>query len=167
MGYNTIPGESAFGIHSDSKHNSAHLPRNHRSYNKNINLQNEQFLRSASVRLPRKADDNGTRDNEQKREESMKRLLEWKQRMLQSPLTRKGVPISLALDAKTPLSVKTANITQGIQRSRSATNAGYNSYSSDDEGELIFLAKDSFLIACLMLLTKYKYGCLVYSQIKW
>lgn len=142
MGYNTIPGESGFGVNSDSKHINSHLPRNHRSYNKNVNLQNEQFLRSASVRLPRKADDNGMRDNEQKREESMKRLLEWKQRMLQSPLTRKGVPISIAMDAKTPLSVKTANITQGIQRSRSATNAnnaGYNSYSSDDEGELISL----------------------------
>lgn len=140
MGYNTIPGESGFVMHSDSKHNSSHTPRNHRSYNKNMNLQNEQFLRSASVRLPRKADDTGMRDSEQKREESMKRLLEWKQRMLQSPLTRKGVPISLAMDAKTPLSVKTANITQGIQRSRSATNAnnaGYNSYSSDDEGESI------------------------------
>lgn len=140
MGYNTIPGESSFVMHSDSKHNNSHTPRNHRSYNKNINLQNEQFLRSASVRLPRKADDTGMRDSEQKREESMKRLLEWKQRMLQSPLTRKGVPISLALDAKTPLSVKTANITQGIQRSRSTTNAnnaGYNSYSSDDEGESI------------------------------
>ncbi|XP_037028447.1 uncharacterized protein LOC119068791 isoform X1 [Bradysia coprophila] len=138
MGYNTIPGESGFVMHSDSKHNNSHTPRNHRSYNKNVNLQNEQFLRSASVRLPRKADDTGMRDSEQKREESMKRLLEWKQRMLQSPLTRKGVPISLAMDAKTPLSVKTANITQGIQRSRSATNAnnaGYNSYSSDDEDE--------------------------------
>lgn len=125
------------------------MPRTHRSYNKNnINLQNEQFLRSASVRLPRKADD--MRDNEQKREESMKRLLEWKQRMLQSPLTRKGVPISLALDAKTPLSVKTASITQGIQRSRSATNAnnaGYNSYSSDDEGESILFG-NFFLNFC-------------------
>ncbi|CAD6992424.1 unnamed protein product, partial [Ceratitis capitata] len=30
-------------------------------------------------------------DGERKREESMKRLLEWKQRMLQSPLTRKGM----------------------------------------------------------------------------
>ncbi|XP_037028448.1 probable serine/threonine-protein kinase DDB_G0272282 isoform X2 [Bradysia coprophila] len=139
MGYNTIPGESGFVMHSDSKHNNSHTPRNHRSYNKNVNLQNEQFLRSASVRLPRKADDTGMRDSEQKREESMKRLLEWKQRMLQSPLTRKGVPISLAMDAKTPLSVKTANITQGIQRSRSATNAnnaGYNSYSSDDEASI-------------------------------
>ncbi|XP_015121477.1 uncharacterized protein LOC107044193 isoform X2 [Diachasma alloeum] len=68
----------------------------------------QQFARSASARLPRTrhpALDNtdeddysdrtagqGSRDGErriQQREESMKRLLEWKQRMLQSPLTRK------------------------------------------------------------------------------
>lgn len=75
---------------------------------------NEQFLRSASARLPKRSggmdDDYSTsnslatsptsaaapspqhpQDGERKREESMKRLLEWKQRMLQSPLTRKGV----------------------------------------------------------------------------
>ncbi|XP_015600576.1 uncharacterized protein LOC107270247 isoform X5 [Cephus cinctus] len=68
----------------------------------------QQFARSASARLPRtrhpaamdREDDDCTerssgqdsRDGERKiqqREESMKRLLEWKQRMLQSPLTRK------------------------------------------------------------------------------
>ncbi|XP_065371611.1 uncharacterized protein kmr isoform X2 [Calliphora vicina] len=95
--------------------------------------QNEQFLRSASARLPKRSstfdDDPSTSattpttpttvtspptgptspqasaggtggltqttptshlDGERKREESMKRLLEWKQRMLQSPLTRKS-----------------------------------------------------------------------------
>lgn len=97
--------------------------------------QNEQFLRSASARLPKRSstfDDDlpinspstGTTsptttasaaaaagstsgltaagaansvsaitnhlEGERKREESMKRLLEWKQRMLQSPLTRKS-----------------------------------------------------------------------------
>lgn len=51
--------------------------------------QQEQFARSASARLPRKEEDPSARDGERKREESMKRLLEWKQRMLQSPLTRK------------------------------------------------------------------------------
>ncbi|KAK2581102.1 hypothetical protein KPH14_007924 [Odynerus spinipes] len=68
----------------------------------------QQFCRSASARLPRSRhpaaldqdeDDYGERSSEQdsrdgerkiqQREESMKRLLEWKQRMLQSPLTRK------------------------------------------------------------------------------
>ncbi|EDW24992.1 GL23085 [Drosophila persimilis] len=79
-----------------------------------IICKNEQFLRSASARLPKRSggmDDDYSAGNstttsptsgavpspqhaqegERKREESMKRLLEWKQRMLQSPLTRKGV----------------------------------------------------------------------------
>ncbi|XP_050711566.1 uncharacterized protein LOC126995740 isoform X6 [Eriocheir sinensis] len=63
---------------------------------------NNNFMRSASARLPRQhlqedlintslPDDNSDGDTRkiQQREESMKRLLEWKQRMLQSPLTRK------------------------------------------------------------------------------
>ncbi|XP_066589573.1 uncharacterized protein [Prorops nasuta] len=68
----------------------------------------QQFARSASARLPRtrhpaaldpdeddyteRSSGQDSRDGERKlqqREESMKRLLEWKQRMLQSPLTRK------------------------------------------------------------------------------
>nr|XP_033196497.1 uncharacterized protein LOC117160127 isoform X7 [Bombus vancouverensis nearcticus]XP_033196498.1 uncharacterized protein LOC117160127 isoform X7 [Bombus vancouverensis nearcticus]XP_033196499.1 uncharacterized protein LOC117160127 isoform X7 [Bombus vancouverensis nearcticus] len=70
----------------------------------------QQFCRSASARLPRtrhpaaldpddddydygeRSSEQDSRDGERKiqqREESMKRLLEWKQRMLQSPLTRK------------------------------------------------------------------------------
>lgn len=180
--------------------------------------QNEQFLRSASARLPKRSstfDDEpsstattpntttvtspptGTTsppatstaggltqtptshlDGERKREESMKRLLEWKQRMLQSPLTRKGAQHSasatqsgasnmsamsklgsnpnillsstaVASGAQYPNTVTTskgaissAASTSGIQRSRSETHAnagptgaGYNSYSSDDEGK--------------------------------
>ncbi|XP_052859647.1 uncharacterized protein LOC128266898 [Anopheles cruzii] len=54
-----------------------------------VQQQQEQFARSASARLPRKEEDASLRDGERKREESMKRLLEWKQRMLQSPLTKK------------------------------------------------------------------------------
>eukprot|EP00094_Tigriopus_californicus_P005665 TCALIF_05460-PA protein Name:"Similar to PLEKHA5 Pleckstrin homology domain-containing family A member 5 (Homo sapiens)" AED:0.06 eAED:0.06 QI:44/1/0.71/1/0.83/1/7/0/1094 len=60
-----------------------------------------EFRRSASARLHRNKknypemlnnSDLGPEDNKKKeqREESMKRLLEWKQRMLQSPLTRKS-----------------------------------------------------------------------------
>ncbi|XP_044012775.1 putative uncharacterized protein DDB_G0282133 isoform X2 [Aphidius gifuensis] len=80
-------------------------------------LHDQQFMRSASARLPRNRHSNtiqvdcknsadidaddcyeqglkspGSRDGDrriQQREESMKRLLEWKQRMLQSPLTKK------------------------------------------------------------------------------
>lgn len=130
--------------------------------------QNEQFLRSASARLPARksasgmalstADDNamapGTptgltasmRDGERKREESMKRLLEWKQRMLQSPLTRKGVSTGASL-ATTPSALQhehaissggrlTLPVSGAIQRSRSESHAaGYASYSSDDDGE--------------------------------
>ena len=184
--------------------------------------QNEQFLRSASARLPKRSstfDDEpssstnantpsttvnspptGTTspptaaggltqqaitstptshlDGERKREESMKRLLEWKQRMLQSPLTRKSAQhnsaqqmgqgssnmsamsklgsnpnillasTAIASGAHYPNTITTASKggiattanTAGIQRSRSETNAnagptaGYNSYSSDDEG---------------------------------
>ncbi|XP_069946457.1 uncharacterized protein [Cherax quadricarinatus] len=64
---------------------------------------NNSFMRSASARLPRHPlqddmmntslpDDGSDGDSKkmQQREESMKRLLEWKQRMLQSPLTRKS-----------------------------------------------------------------------------
>ncbi|XP_069978136.1 uncharacterized protein [Penaeus vannamei] len=66
---------------------------------------NNSFMRSASARLPRHKlqddmmntslpDDGSDGDTKkmQQREESMKRLLEWKQRMLQSPLTRKTSP---------------------------------------------------------------------------
>lgn len=113
------------------------------SYSRNMSTyQQEQFLRTASARLPKKMDDENSLqpDGERKREESMKRLLEWKQKMLQSPLTRKGV--SIAMNATLPSSsyINTQNnntpIYQGIQRSRSETraNCGYNSYSSDDEG---------------------------------
>uniref|UniRef100_A0A1A9V8W5 PH domain-containing protein n=1 Tax=Glossina austeni TaxID=7395 RepID=A0A1A9V8W5_GLOAU len=101
--------------------------------------QNEQFLRSASARLPKRTgtfDDEpnsppppadaspppvvGTNNNapashldgERKREESMKRLLEWKQRMLQSPLTRKGAQAhSAALNSNSDNNNSKNNVT--------------------------------------------------------
>lgn len=93
------------------------------------------------------------RDGERKREESMKRLLEWKQRMLQSPLTRKisqQMPSSAMMSVTAQPTTPTLNLSNkspvpqkmmvqgGIQRSRSEThaNTGYNSYSSDDEGTI-------------------------------
>lgn len=54
--------------------------------------QSENFTRSASARLARQAPDDEESDEVTTYmggEESMKRLLEWKQRMLASPLTRK------------------------------------------------------------------------------
>lgn len=154
-GSNTVPRETDFDranrleleAINQNITTTASVPRMHRSHSRNSAFQQqEQFLRSASARLPRKDDDGmgqTSRDGERKREESMKRLLEWKQRMLQSPLTRKGVPISIAMDAKSPLSVQNAHLIGqggGVQRSRSEThaNAGYNSYSSDDEGMFLF-----------------------------
>lgn len=123
---------------------------------------NEQFLRSASARLPKRGDEesegvlsppsstnislsspNSTlKDGERKREESMKRLLEWKQRMLQSPLTRKSVQQNgnnSSLSVMNKLGVVGSENTPSIQhhqrrRSESHVGAGYNSYSSDDEG---------------------------------
>ena len=64
---------------------------------------NGEFKRSASARLHRNkksypegllgeepSSSSGGKKKGEQREESMKRLLEWKQRMLQSPLTRKS-----------------------------------------------------------------------------
>lgn len=122
---------------------------------------NEQFLRSASARLPKRGDEesegvlsppsstnlslsspNSTlKDGERKREESMKRLLEWKQRMLQSPLTRKSVQQNgnnSSLSVMNKLGVVGSETAPSIQhhhqRRRSESHVGYNSYSSDDEG---------------------------------
>jgi hypothetical protein len=145
---------------SEDMQGSASVPRVHRQNghsSKNQHLsQQEQFLRSASARLPKKEEDPNRIDGERKREESMKRLLEWKQRMLQSPLTRKGPQLSVApsggqqtnslhLPPKSPLTVQGGNYYQqheqqksnhALQRSRSESHAGaYNGESSEDEGE--------------------------------
>lgn len=157
---------------------SASVPRvsRHQQHQNNIAGKNqqqlsqqEQFLRSASARLPNSKNSKSEQelDGERKREESMKRLLEWKQRMLQSPLTRKGPQLSVAppvpppantqslhLPPKSPLTVQNhqnnwqtmenPNMGQksnhALQRSRSDTHAisGYgNEDSSDDEGEFL------------------------------
>lgn len=153
---------------NDDMQGSASVPRVHRqngNASKNQHLsQQEQFLRTASARLPKKEDDPNRLDGERKREESMKRLLEWKQRMLQSPLTRKGPQLSLApssgqqtnslhLPPKSPLTVQGANnfyhqqqsmeqqkSNHALQRSRSESHAAvYNGESSEDEGESLCL----------------------------
>lgn len=144
---------------TDDIQGSASVPRVHRqnggSKSQSISQQ-EQFLRSASARLSKKDEDPNKLDSERKREESMKRLLEWKQRMLQSPLTRKGVqlpttqPNGQQLPSKSPLTVQNGNYYQqdqatpqqqqisnhALQRSRSESHTAYNNdESSDDEGE--------------------------------
>jgi hypothetical protein len=159
---------------SDEMQGSASVPRASRlqqhQQQQNINagknqqqLSQQEFLRSASARLPNKKgvsdpEEVNRLDGERKREESMKRLLEWKQRMLQSPLTRKGPQLSVAspasntqslhLPPKSPMtvqnnwqtmdSVTSQKGNHALQRSRSDTHAigGYgNEDSSDDEGE--------------------------------
>lgn len=171
---------------SDGIHNgSASVPRARQSGGKNQQIQQqqlsqqEQFLRSASARLPKKQEEDPKHDGERKREESMKRLLEWKQRMLQSPLTRKGPQLthqtapntnSLHMPSKSPLTVQNQNnyyqastmdsaqkSNHALQRSRSDTHAisGYgNDDSSDDEGE--FLALFFIFSFCSHLVTMYK-----------
>ncbi|XP_059482898.1 uncharacterized protein LOC132201047 isoform X3 [Neocloeon triangulifer] len=72
-----------------------------RRYSEQMDRHGNQFMRSASARLPRhksrheqheQTEAPGSEKKIQQREESMQRLLEWKQRMLQSPLTRKSSP---------------------------------------------------------------------------
>ncbi|KAG7309321.1 hypothetical protein JYU34_005266 [Plutella xylostella] len=94
----------------------------------------EGFMRSASARLP---STNGEKDGEKKvqqREESMKRLLEWKQRMLQSPLTRKSTPATISLARSLNQSRQSLRADQF--KPKTYQNASYNSYSSDDEASM-------------------------------
>uniref|UniRef100_A0A336K775 CSON002371 protein n=1 Tax=Culicoides sonorensis TaxID=179676 RepID=A0A336K775_CULSO len=99
-------------------------------------LRQQEFLRSASARVPRKDEiQSQTNDNDKKREESMKRLLEWKQRMLQSPLTRKTTSQTNTLPLENRQSVS-ERLKNNMHRTRSdviKTNDNYNSFSSDDE----------------------------------
>ncbi|XP_037070221.1 uncharacterized protein LOC119091519 [Pollicipes pollicipes] len=93
------------------------------------------FMRSASARFARQKareldmmntslpDDpndarEGTRKKIQQREESMKRLLEWKQRMLQSPLTRKSAKLTDA--ARFPPDQYRRRVRQELERSEGA-----------------------------------------------
>ncbi|XP_063375498.1 uncharacterized protein LOC134663083 isoform X3 [Cydia amplana] len=89
----------------------------------------EGFMRSASARLPSTAPEREGEKKVQQREESMKRLLEWKQRMLQSPLTRKSTPATISLAR----SLNQSRQSLKDYKSKTYANASYNSYSSDDE----------------------------------
>lgn len=72
----------------------------------------------------------------------MKRLLEWKQKMLQSPLNRKVQNYRLysgRMDLKDCV-LRNDEMQMMHNGNRSVTNLSqYNSYSSDDEGKLCFL----------------------------
>ncbi|XP_069361831.1 serine-rich adhesin for platelets isoform X2 [Maniola hyperantus] len=92
----------------------------------------EGFMRSASARLPSSTEREGEKKVQQ-REESMKRLLEWKQRMLQSPLTRKSTPATISLSRS--LNQSRQSLRSDQYKPKTYKNASYNSYSSDDEEE--------------------------------
>lgn len=75
-----------------------------------------------------------------KREESMKRLLEWKQKMLQSPLNKKNTGSRMYSTPEGYFSENIDNsyeIYEAKQHSTPLSMAQYNSYSSDDEGNSI------------------------------
>ncbi|XP_052744229.1 uncharacterized protein LOC112054339 isoform X5 [Bicyclus anynana] len=91
------------------------------------------FMRSASARLPSSAEREGEKKVQQ-REESMKRLLEWKQRMLQSPLTRKSTPAAISLNRS--LNQSRQSLRSDQYKPKTYKNASYNSYSSDDEASM-------------------------------
>ncbi|XP_030030151.1 uncharacterized protein LOC115447287 isoform X2 [Manduca sexta] len=95
-------------------------------------LNPDGFMRSASARLPSTNEKEGEKKVQQ-REESMKRLLEWKQRMLQSPLTRKSTPATISLARS--LNHSRQSLRSDQYKAKTYTNASYNSYSSDDEEE--------------------------------
>ncbi|XP_049884931.1 uncharacterized protein LOC126379948 isoform X3 [Pectinophora gossypiella] len=92
------------------------------------------FIRSASARLPSTTTEKEGEKKVQQREESMKRLLEWKQRMLQSPLTRKSTPAAISLARS--LNQSRQSLRSDQYKPKTYTNASYNSYSSDDEASM-------------------------------
>lgn len=75
----------------------------------------------------------------------MKRLLEWKQRMLQSPLNRKvqgnrSYPGRPEYYQANPQNIYMNPVYPDMDRGRSISNLPqYNSYSSDDEGTTLML----------------------------
>ncbi|XP_052753981.1 uncharacterized protein LOC113520434 isoform X5 [Galleria mellonella] len=106
-------------------------------YTKDISkfdVSSEGFIRSASARLPSTTTEKDGDKKTQQREESMKRLLEWKQRMLQSPLTRKSTPATISLARS--LNQSRQSLRSDQYKSKNYTNASYNSYSSDDEASM-------------------------------
>ncbi|XP_026497286.2 uncharacterized protein Kmr isoform X6 [Vanessa tameamea] len=115
-------------VMSDSSNVSGFVKDTNR-YDPNI----EGFIRSASARLPSSTERDGEKKVQQ-REESMKRLLEWKQRMLQSPLTRKSTPATISLARS--LNQSRQSLRSDQYKPKSYKNASYNSYSSDDEASM-------------------------------
>ncbi|XP_054264753.1 uncharacterized protein LOC128987765 isoform X2 [Macrosteles quadrilineatus] len=113
-GYYNGPVNGELASSAMMRQHSEAIHAQERRWSEYVDRTNGQFVRSASARLPRHTNDDHMEDDgsdksyqaafrrrnstdnrdpavkTQQREESMKRLLEWKQRMLQSPLTRKS-----------------------------------------------------------------------------
>ncbi|XP_065577639.1 uncharacterized protein LOC136038487 isoform X2 [Artemia franciscana] len=85
------------------------------------------FIRSKSARLPSKKNDV---DSTNSKEESMTRLLEWKQRMLQSPLTKKQNGRSS--DTSSPLSHTSTTLKNRSKSNLTAVNVA--TLSADFDG---------------------------------
>ncbi|XP_050313189.1 uncharacterized protein LOC126748184 isoform X2 [Anthonomus grandis grandis] len=135
-------------VEDDSISREYPLRHEHDLHLSNRNLAQDQFTRSASARLTQSGTFEETvttrMEGERKREESMKRLLEWKQRMLQSPLNRKaqaqatrGYPVGKENSYSSYQSFASGDKKQKkstITNRRSVHNlVQYTSYSSDDE----------------------------------
>ncbi|XP_050672404.1 uncharacterized protein LOC126970504 isoform X4 [Leptidea sinapis] len=105
-----------------------------------LELNNDGFMRSASARLPSTMERDGEKKVQQ-REESMKRLQEWKQRMLQSPLTRKSTPATISLARS--LNQSRQSLRSDQYKPKTHSNAPYNSYSSDDEASMTISANET------------------------
>ena len=102
-----------------------------------------EFQRSSSLRSKTPQNDS-KRQQDHQRDESMRRLLEWKQRMLQSPLSRKGS--SVKLDSSSPkishnsrVGRKSSSASRTSRaRSLSRLSNRISSTSSSDEGKTFF-----------------------------
>ena len=102
-----------------------------------------EFQRSSSLRSKTPQNDS-KRQQDHQRDESMRRLLEWKQRMLQSPLSRKGS--SVKLDSCSPkishnsrVGRKSSSASRTSRaRSLSRLSNRISSTSSSDEGKTFF-----------------------------
>ena len=100
------------------------------------------FQRSSSARLRSKTPQNETlrRQQDQQRDESMRRLLEWKQRMLQSPLSRKGSSVRLDSSGSPKPNSRVGRKTSSASRTSRARSLSrlsnrISSTSSSDEGK--------------------------------
>lgn len=90
-------------------------------------MPSQNFQRSASARYPNFPKGNSDR----KQDDSMKRLMDWKQRMLRSPLTRKEIQDQQLLQQHAHM------LSQSTEQLNLQSQYGNNNYSSDDDCKLV------------------------------